>query len=128
SGKVYGDHEAKLLRMVATRLAVLVENAALYHDVNARRERWEAVFRFTEEGIVIFDRNGTIVGFNPACTQITQFHPAEAIGKPFDKIIKTVGPDNISAAAIGSIERVLSEGVTIAKSEQLIENRGGSRV
>ncbi|HEX3082511.1 MAG TPA: GAF domain-containing protein, partial [Candidatus Saccharimonadia bacterium] len=58
SGASYGDHEARLLRMVATRLAVLVENAALYHDVNARRERWEAVFRFTEEGIVIFDRAG----------------------------------------------------------------------
>jgi len=128
TGTAYGDHEAKLLRMVATRLAVLVENAGLYHDVNARRERWEAVFRFTEEGIVIFDRTGTIVGFNPACTQITQFHPAEAIGKPFDKIIKTVGPDSTSSAAIGPIERVLGEGVTIAKSERLIENRGGSRV
>ncbi len=124
----YGEHEAKLLRMVGTRLAVLVENAALYHDVNARRERWEAVFRFTEEGIVIFDRGGTIVGFNPACTQITQYPPSEAIGKPFTKIIKNVGPDSITGTSIGSIERVLDEGVTIAKSEQLIENRGGTRV
>jgi PAS domain S-box-containing protein len=128
AGSAYGDHEAKLLRMVATRLAVLVENASLYHDVNDRRERWEAVFRFTDEGIVIFDRNGTIVGFNPACTQITQFHPAEAIGKPFSKIIKHVGPDTINGTSIGPIERVLGEGVTIARSEQLIENRGGSRV
>ena len=127
-GSAYGEHEAKLLRMVATRLAVLVENASLYHDVNARRERWEAVFRFTDEGIVIFDRTGTIVGFNPACTQITQFHPAEAIGKPFGKIIRNVSPDAISGTHIGAIERVLNEGVTIAKSEQLIENRGGSRV
>lgn len=128
TGSPYGEHEGKLLRMVATRLAVLVENANLYHDVNARRERWEAVFRFTEEGIVIFDRAGTIVGFNPACTAITQFHPAEAIGKPFSKIIRNVGPDTISAGNIGPIERVLGEGVTIAKSEQLLENRGGTRV
>jgi PAS domain S-box-containing protein len=128
SGNTYGEHEAQLLRMVATRLAVLVENAGLYHDVNARRERWEAVFRFTEEGIVIFNRDGVIVGFNPACTQITQFHPAEAIGKPFGKIIKTVGTEQISSGSIGPIERVLREGITIAKSEQLLENRGGSRV
>lgn len=128
TGSSYGDHEAKLLRMVATRLAVLVENASLYHDVNARRERWEAVFRFTDEGIVIFDRTGTIVGFNPASTQITQYHTAEAIGKPFSKIIKNVSPDTISGTNIGQVERVLEEGVTIAKSEQLIENRGGSRV
>ncbi len=124
----YGEHETKLLRMVATRLSVLVENASLYHDVNARRERWEAVFRFTEEGIVIFDRTGTIVGFNPASTEITQYPPAEAIGKPFNKIIRNVGPDTISGANIGPIERVLDEGITIAKSEQLIENRTGSRV
>ncbi len=124
----YGEHEAQLLRMVATRLAVLVENASLYHDVNARRERWEAVFRFTEEGIVVFDRSGTIVGFNPACIQITQYNPSEAIGEPFNRIIKTIGPDTISGNNIGPIERVLEEGVTIAKSEQLIENRGGTRV
>jgi PAS domain S-box-containing protein len=114
--------------MVATRLSVLVENASLYHDVNARRERWEAVFRFTEEGIVIFDRAGTIVGFNPASTEITQFPSAEAIGKPFNKIIRNVGPDAIAGSNIGPIERVLNEGITIAKSEQLIENRSGTRV
>lgn len=124
----YGEHEAKLLRMVATRLAVLVENANLYHDVNARRERWEAVFRFTEEGIVIFDRGGVIVGFNPASTQITGFNPADAIGKPFAKIIRSVGPDAIAAAGVSPLERVLGEGVTITKSEQLLENRSGNRV
>lgn len=123
----YSDHEAKLLRVVATRLAVLVENASLYHDVNSRRERWEAVFRFTEEGIVIFDRNGVIVGFNPASTEITQFNASEAIGRPFGKVIKTVGPDN-QAAGTTPLARVLGDGVTIAKSEQLIESRNGNRL
>lgn len=124
----YGEHEAKLLKLVATRLAVLVENSSLYHDVNARRERWEAVFRFTEEGIVIFDSSGTIVGFNPASTEITQYQTAEAIGKPFSKIIKTVVPEAISAASVTPIARVLEEGVTITKSEQRIETRSGGRV
>jgi PAS domain S-box-containing protein len=127
SARGFGEHEARLARLVATRLAVLIENANLYHDVNARRERWEAVFRFTEEGIVIFDRNGTIVGFNPASTQITQYHAAEAIGKPFGKIFKTIGPDG-AGATLQPIEQVLREGITITKSEQLIENRTGSRI
>ncbi len=124
---IYGEHETKLLQLVATRLAVLLENAALYHDVNTRRERWEAVFRFTDGGIVIFDRAGTIVGFNPACTEITQFHAAEAIGKPFAKIIKTINPAGHGATP-PPIDRVLEEGVTITKSEHLIENRTGGRV
>jgi PAS domain S-box-containing protein len=123
----FGEHEARLARLVATRLAVLIENANLYHDVNARRERWEAVFRFTEEGIVIFDRTGIIVGFNPAATQITQYHAAEAIGKPFAKIFKTIGADGAAATAM-PIEEVLRQGATITKSEQLIENRTGNRI
>jgi PAS domain S-box-containing protein len=127
SDRPFGEHEARLARLVATRLAVLVENASLYHDVNNRRERWEAVFRFTDEGIVIFDRAGTIVGFNPACTDITQYLAAEAIGKPFGKIIQAVGPE-ASTAGPGPLERVLGEGITIAKNEQLILNRTGNRI
>jgi len=123
----FGEHDARLARLVATRLSVLVENANLYHDVNARRERWEAVFRFTDEGIVIFDYNGVIVGFNPASTEITQYLASEAIGKPFGKIIHTIGPESANAG-ITPLERVLEEGVTIAKSEQLIESRSGGRI
>ncbi len=124
---VYSDHDAKLLRLAATRLAVLAENATLYHDVNARRERWEAVFRFTEEGIIIFDRRGIIVGFNPASTEITQWPAAEAIGQPFDKIVKTVSTEH---AGLGRspLARVLGDGMTIAKTEQLIEGQAGQRI
>jgi PAS domain S-box-containing protein len=125
--RAFAEHESGLARLVATRLAVLIENANLYHEVNSRRERWEAVFRFTEEGIVIFDRMGTIVGFNPASTEITQYHASEAIGKPFAKIVKTISPDSAGAGTT-PLARVLGEGVTIAKSEQLIENRTGSRI
>ncbi len=122
------EHDAKLLRLVATRLAVLVENATLYHDVNSRRERWEAVFRFTEDGIVIFDRNGIIVGFNPAASDITQYHGSEALGKSFEKIIKTVAAETGTLEAAKPLYRVIKEGVTIAKSEELIESRTGNRL
>lgn len=123
----YGEHEARLSKLVATRLSVLVENSNLYHDVNARRERWEAVFRFTDEGIIIFDRSGTIVGFNPASTEITQYLASEAIGKPFSHIIRSIGPGQIQDLT-SPLEKVLGEGVTIAKSEQLIESRSGNRI
>lgn len=127
TSEAYSEHELRLLKLVATRLAVLVENATLYHDANARRERWEAVFRFTEEGIIIFDQKGTIVGFNPASTQITGFHAGDAIGKHFAKIIKTVGPDAANAG-LAPLEQVLKTGTTITKSEQLIESRTGGRI
>ncbi len=125
--KPYNEHDGKLLRLVATRLAVLIENANLYHDVNSRRERWEAVFRFTDEGIVIFDKNGLIVGFNPATSEMTQWGSTEAIGRPFGKVIKNVGQGSANPGPTPLV-RVLGEGITIAKSEQLIEARSGERL
>jgi PAS domain S-box-containing protein len=128
SQRDYGEHEARLLGLVATRLAVLIENSSLFHEVNARRERWEAVFRFTDEGIIIFDREARIVGFNPASVAITQYEVTEAIGKPFTRIIKTVSVEGTDMANVSPIKRALQEGVTITKSEQLIEARTGGRI
>jgi PAS domain S-box-containing protein len=124
----YGEHEARLLGLVATRLAVLVENASLFHEVNARRERWEAVFRFTDEGIIIFDHEAKIVGFNPASVAITQYTVAEALGQPFTRIVKTISVEGTDMANVSPIKRALQEGVTITKSEQLVESRTGGRI
>jgi PAS domain S-box-containing protein len=124
----YTEHEARLLRLVASRLAVLVENTRLYQDVNARRERWEAVFRFTDEGIVIFDCDGLIVGFNPACTVITQWGAGDAIGKPFDSVITSVPGQSQLVNEPPVLDQVLGNGATITDSEQLLETRSGARL
>lgn len=124
----YQDHDIKVLSLVAGRLAVLIENANLYHDVNARRERWEAVFRFTEEGIIIFDQRGVIVGFNPASAKLTKFGLAEALGQPLSKIIKVVSTEGLSPDTILPLSQVLREGKTITKVEQQIETKNGDRV
>ncbi len=124
----YGEHEARLLGLVAMRLSVLVENASLFHEVNSRRERWEAVFRFTDEGIVIFDREARIVGFNPASVAITQYDVVDAIGKPFTRIVKTISAEGTDMSNVSPIKRALQEGVTITKSEQLVEARTGGRI
>ncbi len=124
----YSEHDSKLLRLVANRLAILIENANLYHDVNARRERWEAVFKFTEEGIVIFNRRGVVVGFNPACAKLTGVAPAEAVGRPFGRVIKPASPDSGEAEPIAALAKVLEEGEMIANSEQLLESKSGKRI
>ena len=124
----YDEHDARLLGLVATRLSVLVENSALYHDVNARRERWEAVFRYTDDGIIIFDRDANIVGFNPASVTITKYAVSDATGQAFTRVVKTVSKEGTDMSGVSPIKRVLSEGVTITKSEQLIEARTGERL
>ena len=119
----YQEHDVWLLSLTASRLGVLVENASLYHDVNARRERWEAVFKFTEEGIIIFDADGKIEGFNPASVKLTHYSVKEALGQPFAKIIKAITPESNSVVTASPLQKVLRDGKTIAKSEQLIETK-----
>lgn len=124
----YGENEQKLVGLIAGRLAVLIENANLYNDVNARRERWEAVFRFTEEGIVIFDASGNIVGFNSAAAKLTGFSTSEAIGRSMTEIVKVATLEGGSLKNLAPVSAVLDEGKTIAKNEQLIETKAGEQL
>ncbi len=124
----FGEHDIKVLNVAASRLAVLIENANLYHDVNSRRERWEAVFKFTEEGIIIFDGQGKVVGFNTAAAKLTGCKADEAIGKDFTKVVKSVSQEGVNLAAISPIHQVLTDGKTIAKSQQLIESADAEQI
>lgn len=121
----YTEHDQQLLALVASRLAVLVENATLYHDANARRERWEAVFQFTDEGIVIFDNQGRIEGFSPAAERMTGFSAKEALGQAFAKIIRFISKVGDELSLSTALKQVLNEAKTIAKSEHIIEHKSG---
>lgn len=121
----YGAHDTKLLRLVAARLAVIIENWELYNEVNARRERWEAVFKFAGEGIVIFDSQGKVVGFNPAASKLTGYSVKEAIGRAFGDVVQIISSDGVSMGALSPIRRVLTDGEVVTKRQQLLESKGG---
>lgn len=124
----YSSHDIRLMKLVASRLAVLIENWELYNEVNARRERWEAVFKFADEAIVIFDKEGQIAGFNPAAGKLTGHGDADVIGKPFLSVVKPVSPEGVDLSAMSPIKQVLSEGELVAKSLQLIQTKAGNTV
>ncbi len=126
--RAYDGHDVKLGRLIASRLAIIIENAELYNEVNARRERWEAVFKFAEEGIIIFGRNGRVVGFNPAATKLTGFTSNEAMRKPFIEIVRAVSPEGVSLASLSPIRRVLAEGEVVTKREQLLQAKNGQTI
>lgn len=123
--RTYDAHDTKLMRLVASRLASLIENAELYNEVNARRERWEAVFKFAKEGIIIFNKDGKVVGFNPAAAELTGYAMNEVIARPFTEIVRTVSPEGVDLSALSPIKRVLGEGEVVTKRQQLIQSKAG---
>lgn len=121
----YGSHDIKLMRLIATRLAVVIENGELYSEVNARRERWEAVFKFAEEGIAIFNKQGKIVGFNPAAGKMTGYNPAEVVGRNFTDVVRAISPEGVNLSSMSPLRHVLGEGEVVAKREQLLQTKNG---
>ncbi len=124
----YDNHDTHLLKLAATRLATVIENAALYEDAIDRKERWEAVFHNAEEGIVIFDNKGVIQGYNPAAADLTKYSISEAIGRPFNRVFKVVSPEGADLSALSPINTVLTEGKTLNKNHQLLETKFGERI
>ncbi|HUC19923.1 MAG TPA: PAS domain S-box protein, partial [Candidatus Polarisedimenticolaceae bacterium] len=124
----YDTHDQRLLGLVANRLAVIIENAELYNEVNARRERWEAVFKFAEEGIVIFNRKGRVAGFNPAAGKMTGLTINEVMGKRFIDVVKTVSPEGLDLSALSPVKRVLEEGDVVTKRQQLLQSKNGQTI
>jgi PAS domain S-box-containing protein len=125
----FGSHDIRLMKLIAARLAVIIENGELYNEINSRRERWEAVFKFAEEGIVIFDKQGYIVGFNPAAGKLTGHKGgSDVIGKAFNEIIHTVSPEGVSLASSSPLRRVLNSGEVVAKRQQLLQTKSGQTV
>lgn len=124
----FGEHEKGLLSMAASQLATMLDNAELYQDVNARREGWEAVFRSAGEGIIIFDRKGAIVDFNPAAADLTGYSAERSIGKPYLKIVKLLTPEGANVPSISALHSVLKEGRTVSGAEQILETKDNLRI
>ena len=123
----YTSYDLELLKSVATRLAIIIENTNLYYDVNSRRERWEAVFRFTEEGIVIFNDKKAIVGFNPAAATLTGYKLSDSINQPISKIINIQTNEKAKITTLDPVDTVLNDGKTVSKSQNLIKTKTGKK-
>lgn len=123
----YLTNDVSVIKVAAARKGVLIDNANLYQEVNARRERWEAVFKFTEDGIVIFDDQGRIAGINEAGAKMTKYGVNEAIGQPFTTIVRTVSAEGADLSARSPVKALLSGTKHIPKSEVMVEDKHGER-
>ncbi|HEX2731572.1 MAG TPA: PAS domain S-box protein [Polyangiaceae bacterium] len=69
------------LRMSAARRALEAEEAA-----RASNERFRAIVESVEYAIVMLDRNGMIISWNPGAQQIYGYTPEEILGRHFSRL------------------------------------------
>jgi PAS domain S-box-containing protein len=81
AGRPYGADELALADDLADRIALAVDRARLYGEVEERADA-ARVLAHVADGVVLLDRNGIVRQWNPAAAAITAIEAADVIGRP----------------------------------------------
>jgi PAS domain S-box-containing protein len=81
SGRIYGTVEQNALRVLCGQLAVAIENAQLFTEVQNAKIYNETLLQNLTSGVIAADRNEAITVFNNEIEQVTGLHSAELLGR-----------------------------------------------
>ncbi len=81
SGRIYGTVEQNALRVLCGQLAVAIENAQLFTEVQNAKIYNETLLQNLTTGVVAADRNEAITVFNHEIEEITGLSSAELLGR-----------------------------------------------
>lgn len=81
SHRRFNEDDRALTEQLARRSAVAIHNARLYRDVQAAEARYRGLFEGTNDGIIVFDPDGTCVDVNPAMMAMVGYDRTELVGR-----------------------------------------------
>jgi PAS domain S-box-containing protein len=76
-----GEEDLSFAEELARRAATAIENARLYHELEARAQA-ARVLATIGDGVFLIDRSGDVRLWNNAAESITGLHEAEVLGRP----------------------------------------------
>lgn len=80
-GRAYGADDLSFLETIAGRIALAVDRARLYAEVEQGADA-ARVLAHVADGILLLDRNGNVRLWNPAAEAITAIRAGDIIGRP----------------------------------------------
>ncbi len=95
-GVAFGSNDRQVLSAFANQAAIAVHNARLYQQVNAERERLNAIIENSGDGVMIINSYRIIQTWNKALANLTGISVEEAIGKPCYDILNLQTPQGVS--------------------------------
>jgi PAS domain S-box-containing protein len=87
SEEAFTTDDRNLLALLASQVAVSVENARLYGAVSRSQQEWEATFQAITDGICICDADLRILRANRALAQWLGATPGDLIGRRCDEVL-----------------------------------------
>lgn len=86
SGRIYGSVEQSALQVLCGQLAVAIENAQLFTEVQNARIYNETLLQNLTTGVIAADCDGRISVFNTEAEQITEIDAKEMLEKPISEL------------------------------------------
>ena len=87
--RVFGPEDLRLLNLFAPQVAVAIENARLFTDVQRQQAYFESLVRESPVAIVTLDQKARITMCNPAFESLFGYTAAEVLGRDLDPLITT---------------------------------------
>lgn len=75
------DDAAGIYHLTADKVEVTIQNAALLKRLLTERRWLEAVVQHSSDGVVILDRDGSVVGYNLTMSKLSGWEIGEAVGR-----------------------------------------------
>ena len=101
----FSTNDRQVLQSFADQAAVAVNNARLYEQLNAQKQRLDAILESTADGVVIMDSTHRIALWNKAMSNLTGISAATSLGHAFEDIVhfadKRAGTTLVEAEANG---------------------------
>lgn len=126
SRRHYTETDVRQAQQLAVRAALAVDNAQLYRDAQAERERFRVTLSSIGDAVIATNERGGITFMNGIAQDLTGWQGKEALGQPLDDIFHIIN-EHTRQIVENPVERVLREGriVGLANHTVLVRKTGG---
>lgn len=104
----FTDFEMRLLTVVSSQAATAIMNSKIFGQLEAERNKTLAMVNSLQDGLIVYDLEGRIIGFNPRAEELLWVARGKVLGKKSNELsIEDTALKNvitISALAIGDFE------------------------
>jgi len=121
--RVFSDEDVRLLNLLAPQAGVAVNNALLYQEVAQERDRLRAVLNSVDDGILMLDRNYSVVLSNPRFSELMKLNSEQVVNHSISEVADMLGESLESQPPFNAeyVNRVLRD--LSKKQEQTFQNR-----
>ncbi len=95
-GAAFSSNDRQVLSAFANQAAIAVQNARLYQQVSAERERLNAIIENSGDGVMIVNPFRIIQTWNKALVNLTGISAEEAIGRPCYEVLNLQTAQGVS--------------------------------